>query len=465
MDVSVVSIDTIRPSSSHVHHLQPFNLCLLDQLTPTTYSPFIFFYNTKDFHLTFAEIIPQLKCSLSKTLNVFYPLSGRVKDNLVIDQFDAGVPWFVARVNGHLSCFLQHPRMEMLNRFLPYHNCYGQLDPTVPILVVQVNVFDCGGIALGLCGSHKIMDAITSYSFMKTWAANSSGSYKNLMQVQPNLFEASVMFPPRKSLPSGYTSLINGSLWFGENVCRTRRFVFDANAIATLRTKGRSELVENPTRVEALSAFIWKHALKACEKASGFLRPSFLYHSVNIRRLMKPEMSRYSIGNLVMHAVVRYSPSETEIEMKELVSLVREGVGKFNSEYLKNMCGDEGFEAILRHLDHDFEQFSMENHNPHVFDFSSWNSIGIDDIDFGWGKPVWIGSSGEISCAKNHILFKDPGRTRNGSIEAWMALDESIMKLLEHDTEFLAFASSNPSVTMTHVTPSSNTYGNFHSRM
>ncbi|WCJ22599.1 HXXXD-type acyl-transferase family protein [Euphorbia peplus] len=447
MEVSVVSMETMRPFSSHVPHLEPFNLCLLDQLTPTTYSPFIFFYNNKDFHLKSTQIIAQLKYSLSKTLELYYPLSGRVKDNLVIHKFDAGVPFSEARVKGHLSEFLQRPRLEMMNQFLPYQNFYEQHDPTIPQLAVQVNVFDCGRIALGLCFSHKISDGITISSFNKTWAANSSGLYKNI--VQPNLFEASSMFPPQKSLPSRYTSLIE-SQWFGANVHRTRRFVFDAKAVAALRTKGRSEFVDNPTRVEALSAFIWKHVMKACENISGTPRPSILSHAVNIRRLTKPRMSRYSIGNLILTAVARYNPDENEMEMKELVSLVKKGVGKINSEYLKNMCGDKGSpETILRNLDQQLGEFSMENHDPHVIKFSSWNSLHIDDFDFGWGKPVWVGSFGELNCASNFIILKDMEPRRNkGPIEAWMTLDESIVDFLEHDLEFLAFASMNPSITM-----------------
>ncbi|XP_065868193.1 stemmadenine O-acetyltransferase-like [Euphorbia lathyris] len=228
MEVSVVSVESIRPSSSHVRHLKPFNLCLLDQLIPNAYTPLILFYNTKNFHLKNTQITAQLKWSLSKTLNLYYPLSGRVKDNLIIENFDSGVPYFEARVNSHLSDFLRDHQIETLNRFLPYQNFYRQLDPTIPQLAVQVNVFDCGSIALGLCLSHKIMDGITSCSFLKTWAANFSGSYKNL--IQPSLSESSSMFPPQKSLSSRYTSLMDG-IWFGERRCKTRRFVFDANLI------------------------------------------------------------------------------------------------------------------------------------------------------------------------------------------------------------------------------------------
>ncbi|XP_065867628.1 stemmadenine O-acetyltransferase-like [Euphorbia lathyris] len=442
MEVSVLSVEIIRPSSSHVHHLKPFNFCLLDQLIPNTYTPFIFFYNTKNIHLKTTQITSQLKWSLSNTLNLYYPLSGRVKDNLIIDKFDAGVPCFEARVNGHLSDFLRHPGIEMLNRFLPYQNFYGQLDPTIPQLAVQVNVFDCGGIALGLCFAHKIMDGITTSAFMKTWAANSSGSYKNV--IQPNIMEASSMFPPQKSLPSRYTSLMDG-IWFGERRCKTRRFMFDANAVAALRTKGRSEFVENPTRVQALSAFIWKSTMNACNRISGSsLGPSVMIQSVNIRRLTKPRMSRYSMGNLVLQSYARYNPDGREMEMKQLVSLLKESVGKINSEYVKTMIGDEGCAAILRDTD-ELVETSREN-NPHVFTCASWNSLGSSEIDFGWGGPVWVGVFGEMSSNSNDVILIDMGRRRSNAFEAWITLEETTMDVLQHDPEFLAFANSSENI-------------------
>ncbi|XP_065867595.1 stemmadenine O-acetyltransferase-like [Euphorbia lathyris] len=442
MEVSVVSVESIRPSSSHVHHLKPFNLCLLDQLIPNTYTPLILFYNTKNFHLKNTQITAQLKWSLSKTLNLYYPLSGRVKDNLIIENFDSGVPYFEARVNSHLSDFLRDHQIETLNRFLPYQNFYRQLDPTIPQLAVQVNVFDCGSIALGLCLSHKIMDGITSCSFLKTWAANFSGSYKNL--IQPSLSESSSMFPPQKSLSSRYTSLMDG-IWFGERRCKTRRFVFDANAVAALRTKGRSEFIENPTRVQALSAFIWKCAMRACNRISGSsIRPSVMIQSVNIRRLTKPRMSRHSIGNLVLHSNARYNPDEMEMEMNQLVSLLQESIGKINCEYVKTISGDEGCSAILRDTDELIEA-SMEN-NPHVFACASWNSLGLAEIDFGWGEPIWVGVCGEMSCDINDVILVDTGIRRSNSFEAWITLEETTMDVLQHDPEFLAFANSSENV-------------------
>ncbi|KAF3950894.1 hypothetical protein CMV_023406 [Castanea mollissima] len=63
-------------------------------------------------------------------------------------------------------------------------------------LAVQVNIFDCGGIGIGLCSSHKITDGATLNAFLNTWAAIAGGPCNKL--VHPNISEASSLayFPP-----------------------------------------------------------------------------------------------------------------------------------------------------------------------------------------------------------------------------------------------------------------------------
>ncbi|KAF7149387.1 hypothetical protein RHSIM_Rhsim03G0115100 [Rhododendron simsii] len=82
-----------------------------------------------------------------------------------------------------------------------------------------------------------------------------------------------------------------------------------------------------------------------------------------------------------------------------------------------------------------------------TFRFTSWCNLGFYSVDFGWGKPIWVGHMGDIesSPAKSGVVFIESGRGGSG-IEAWMMLDEKEMVLVENDTEFLAFASPNPNI-------------------
>ncbi|WJZ81531.1 hypothetical protein VitviT2T_001370 [Vitis vinifera] len=58
------------------------------------------------------------------------------------------------------------PGPMQLRQFFPY-----ALDDIVDIvLAIQVNIFKCGGIAIGVCISHKVAHALSVVMFANGWA-------------------------------------------------------------------------------------------------------------------------------------------------------------------------------------------------------------------------------------------------------------------------------------------------------
>ncbi|XP_050244550.1 vinorine synthase-like [Quercus robur] len=371
-----------------------------------------------------------------------------MKDNLFIDYYDKGIPYNEARVYCCLSDFLQHPKTESLNHFLP---CCPFLKEPKPMevapLAVQVNVFDCGGIAIGFTASHKFIDGTTMSAFLKNWAATAGGPSNKL--VNPNFTEASSLshFPPQNILPHIAKPLVE-RLWFSEGKYKTRRFVFDAKAIgiATLRAKARSERVENPTRIESLSSFIYKHARAASRLASGSPRPSILAQAISIRGKAKPRLSDSSMGNIFWWALAAYdynSAELTEIEMRGLVATLKEAVSKIDSD-VRILQGHEGFIGLIEYAIQKAATVVFSRENPEIFAFTSWLTFGFDKVDFGWGKPIWVGLMGEVGSGRKLTILQNA--IYGKGIEAWVTLDENVMAILEDDAEFLALATLNPSV-------------------
>ena len=93
--------------------------------------------------------------------------------------------------------FLEHPKIESLNQFLP---CYPFRKEPNPIeaaqLAIQVNIFDCGGITIGVCMSHKITDVITMSAFLKSWAATAGGPCNKLVHPYFSMESSISHFPP-----------------------------------------------------------------------------------------------------------------------------------------------------------------------------------------------------------------------------------------------------------------------------
>ena len=80
--------------------------------------------------------------------------------------------------------------------------------------------------------------------------------------------------------------------------------------------------------------------------------------------------------------------------------------------------------------------------NLNIYFSSSWCKFPVYEIDFGWGKPIWV-SNGVFSPTNTIVL----GDTKCGTgIEAWVTLNAQVMALFEQDEELLSFASLNPKV-------------------
>lgn len=85
------------------------------------------------------------------------------------------------------------------------------------------------------------------------------------------------------------------------------------------------------------------------------------------------------------------------------------------------------------------------NETVDYFGFTSWCNMGFYDVDFGWGKPIWVCSfvSHDSPVFTDFVVLMD---TRYGDgVEAWVNLDEHKMHILQHDHELSAFMSLDPS--------------------
>ncbi|KAK2992526.1 hypothetical protein RJ640_002420 [Escallonia rubra] len=447
MEVEVVSREIIRPSSPKPSQLGTIKLSLLDQLSPPIYVPIIFFYPMKDGNLLkIKQLLTQLKHSLSKTLSQFFPLSGRIIDNFSVKCNDAGVLFSEAQISCNFFEFLKKPKIDLLDKFLPCPQyCTVPAVDTAIQIAIQVNIFAAGsGIAIGVCFFHKTIDGATMASFLKCWSAIASGCYDKA--ICPDYTTASQLFPPREALESLFKGRFTTK---GKGV--RRRFVFDANAIAALKGIVTSrDLLRKPSSVTVVSGFIWKCVMAAASKvALGSKQTSILAFAVDMRPRMVPPLKLNCTGNMVWQAIASFNrahpPSSKETELSDLVSLLREAVAKIDGEYTKNLQGDEGLRAMSIYREEVEGMFSKDHDAITSYMFSSWCNFGFNEVDFGWGKPIWvsnIGGNGSSAFVNLVILMENECR----GIEAWILLDENGMAILESDPEFLRFASSNPSV-------------------
>ncbi|CAK9141774.1 unnamed protein product [Ilex paraguariensis] len=141
------------------------------------------------FPLSNAEKSDRLKTSFAETLTRFYPLAGRLINNIAIDCNDEGIMYLEAWAKCQLSQVIQNPNPGEFNKFLPRE--VDDVDDT--LLAIQVNFFNCGGMAVG--------------------------------------FESAKLFPPRNLF--GYET----SIGIPKDKLVMKRFVLNHSMVAALRYK------------------------------------------------------------------------------------------------------------------------------------------------------------------------------------------------------------------------------------
>ncbi|XP_062079515.1 stemmadenine O-acetyltransferase-like [Humulus lupulus] len=437
IEVEVLSTSTIKPSSPTPSHLRFYQLSFIDQLSIHIYNNLVIFFPPKAIDsnqtLDVVEISHKLKTSLSHVLTQYYPLAGRIKDNLFLTCNDEGIPYLEAQVNCKLSDILPNLQPSELPKFVPF-----ELDGRVDLLLgVQLNIFKCGGIAIGFCITHKIGDALSALMFTKCWAAATRGDHDE--DIPWPIYESSTLFPPKDMSKIDMPTIDHIPT---KNIV-SKRFLFESSKIEALRAKyeekgNNFKKVIRPSRVEALSAFISSRYMAATKEVFGPKKRRYsIAQAFNLRTRIDPPTPENSFGNFSRQFIrcldslggKEESYSYLVREMRHLMKCGNE------KEYAKNI--QMGIDQCLIFNKEHAEEIAKGE----LIDlkFTSICRFPLyDHFDFGWGQPMWIGAN-PLPC-KNLIIFVD---TKSGDgIEAYIDFEEEDMAKFERDEEFVSFISS-----------------------
>ena len=299
--IIIFSEETIKPSSPTPAENSIHKLSEIDLLAPNVHISLVFFYLRSNATET---TLSHLKASLSETLSLYYPLAGRLREDLHLSCNDEGALLLQAKVASSLCTLLQKPNAAEVDKLLPcQQHCSGDSREGM-VLAIQLNLFSCGGIAIGVCVSHRIADGLSLVVFMKTWADISLGPQK---PVSPPTFDASSIFPPRAKpeFPHVDQDAGSGSL---DSPTLTKIFSLEGSKILTLRDA--SEL----TKVGAVSALLWRCIIRARrEQEEASSRAYVATHVVNLRKRMNPPLRESQFGNLwSVTATLGFIPEENK---------------------------------------------------------------------------------------------------------------------------------------------------------
>lgn len=439
MEVQIISTEIIKPSSPTPPHLKTHKLTLLDQLAPDIYFPLALFYSNVVVENTL-HISQLLKKSLSKTLTYYYPFAGRIKDdNRSVDCDDYGVPFIEARVACNMFDVLKHAEMEVLEKILPFRpQDEINTQSTQVNMALQVNYFDCGGLAICVNTRHVVADGAAALNFIRNWAALASASNDDYhIKLNDVVFDCTSIFPPHDSVTS-LSRIINRKQRSVE--CMSKKFTFDAANIAALRKKISEESSSNyrPTRFEAVVALIWAALIAIDRESTNFEGDSISLATipVNLRNRMNPPLPEHCIGNMY-HAVTAEWLLNKAVDYNSLGRKVHDYTKMVSDGFVRKVF-EGGASNFVKHFQKAVEGFVKSE--IRLFGFSGPIGLPYYEIDFGWGKPVWFTT---VMRLNNIAMLLD---TRDGKgVEAWVGLPQNDMLKFEQDHGILTYASFNSS--------------------
>ncbi|PIN15882.1 Vinorine synthase [Handroanthus impetiginosus] len=416
------SKEIVKPSSPTPPDLKKLQLSFLDQLAPPIYIHIILYFESSH-DSNYETTSRKLQLSLSDVLTIYYPLAGRIRENSWVDCNDAGAEYIETLFNDDkILDVIENPKIEELKKYVPAAPS-GNGD--IP-LAVQVNFFGCRGIAIGICVSHMVADAMSMVMFINAWAAACRQDMITIAVTQPS-FDLSSRFPLADI--SSFLALPPQLPRPPEKIV-SKRFVFDKQKLTALKKAASGPLVAHPTRVEAVSAFIMKCFIEAVTMKDKINKEKRIFaatHVVDIRQRATPPLPHQFFGNACARAMATAEGNEPELDYYELAIILREAIRKTDVDYIRRLENGEKF----------LKYYSVNEENDPVFkdgrkllelcSFTSWSRLPAYEADYGWGRPLWV----SIIDVPQKNLISFLGTKSGDGIEVWVNMVEEDMAMIE----------------------------------
>ncbi|KAL9243570.1 hypothetical protein vseg_017442 [Gypsophila vaccaria] len=324
-----------------------------------------------------------IKDAIAKALVLYYPLAGRVRETregkLVVECTGEGVLFVDARVGVSLDDFGRplHPPFPCLDELL-YHVSGSSGILHCPLLHIQVTRLKCGGFVIALKCNHTITDGRGVVQFLNAVAELAQGA--EFPSVSP-VWERHLLTTPNSSQVSRSFEQVEMKMDINKGIVPLedmvyKSYFFGPTEISKLRNSIPQSQVA--TSFELITAHLWR-----CRAIAMYKDPheaAQLTYPVDIRSKLNPPLPTGYYGNAVVLQMAE-SPvgSLSNKPLQYAVELVKESKGNIAREKTLSLAD---LAAISR---------GLEARKRDVFTVSDHRRLGLNSLDFGWGRPVYDG--------------------------------------------------------------------------
>lgn len=309
----------------------------------------------------------------------------------------------------------------------------------LPLLAIQVTTFKCGGYTVGVMMNHTLFDGPGAIGFFMNYTALARGEellYEPDFDRTPlkardpptpthehfEFFKLSDLtgtdnpFTTPGSAEAEYVAMQNSM----DHV--TRVIPFTPEMIEILKKRAlEGDTIKRVSTFEAVAAHLWLARTKSVDLMPDM--PTNLLFAVDIRRRMKPPLSKHFAGNGVFSSCARATPEEIEkMSFVEAVQHIQKAIERVTDDYVRSSI-DWG--QINRGVPALFGGFFL----------SAWWKMPFYEIDYGWGKPIYAGPI--VTPLIEFVLLLSNG-TQDGGLNLVIALEPEQMARFEENVKISA---------------------------
>ncbi|CAL1358707.1 unnamed protein product [Linum trigynum] len=381
-----------------------------------------------------------LKDALSRALVPFYPMAGR----LIGPEKGKGSGRLELECNGEGALFLEaetESSIDELGEFVPSPEVelgelvpgvdYSQEISSVPMLVLQVTRFKCGGVCLGIGVHHMVADGASALQFINTWSEMARGGgciLRNTAATTVQSFDRTILRARDPPTPKFHhteydthpTMVIPTPLIPSTPIIHMMKIT--QNQITSLKNKANITLSGNRySNHDILTAHIWRCATRARGLPDG--QPTKLQISVDGRSRLNPTMPPTFFGNVIFHATPIATAGELAAEtIADTADRIRRAISRMDDEYLRSAIDyleDLGSkDGVIR--------VPGTCRSPNL-KLVSWIRLPFRNADFGWGSPILIRKAADYNEGTGHIL--PPGD--DGSLRLVICLEAGVVEAFQ----------------------------------
>ncbi|XP_071701236.1 malonyl-coenzyme A:anthocyanin 3-O-glucoside-6''-O-malonyltransferase-like [Rutidosis leptorrhynchoides] len=387
----------------------------------------LFFYEFHHSKTHFIEtIIPNLKHSLSITLQHFFPFAGNLivypnstpssnsrtpeiryveGDSVKLTFAECNLDFDDLVGNHPRSCDKFYPLVPVLGHFVKESDFI-----TVPLFAVQVTVFENSGISIGITNHHVLCDASTKFDFLKTWASIARYGTHEILSASGHLpfYDRVIEYPDhldRLFMSQPGVDTLNHAEYQPRHLigpsCKIRAtFILTKEKINLVKKSVSTQLptLDYVSTFSVACAYTWCCIARSRAEIEGSKTEDEFERFVcvaNFRSRMNPPLPQTYFGNCVGPCVA--IAKSILLSGKDGFLTAVKSLGEAISETVKNKYG------VVENAELWFDMlFKLPAKIPMKIGVAGTPKVKIYDIDFGWGKPkkyetVSIDCNGSIS--------------------------------------------------------------------